>query len=67
MSIFLGKNRSSSSPSKRITQSEETYSDIHGRTYTIPAGVELKQFETLNKGWNVWRDPDGNLRIRDCG
>lgn len=62
-----GKGRTSADPYILTTDRELTFVDIYGREYTIPAGATIRQFETTNMGWNVWRDSDGKQRVRDCG
>jgi len=62
-----GKGKVSANPHRVITETELTFVDLFGRTYTIPVGSDLRQFETTNKGWNVWHSPDGKIHVRDCG
>lgn len=67
MEIWQGKGRTSQNAYKFTNDQDLTFTDIYGRTYIIPAGSEIKQFETINRGWNIWRDPNGKLHVNDCG
>lgn len=64
---FLGKGKSLQNPGISVTEKDETAIDFYGREFTIPAGSTVRHFETINKGWLVWKEPDGKSRIRDLG
>jgi hypothetical protein len=60
---WRGQGKTLEKPFKAVAGPNETFVDEFGRIFVVPEGCEMKQFETTNKGWIVWRD--GALRIRD--
>lgn len=50
--MFHGKNKTMSNPKRFTTPAEFVFG---GKT--IPAGSEVKQFETRNFGWTLWKSP----------
>jgi hypothetical protein len=55
---FKGKGKTINNPTLWTT--EETYYIIRGQYIinVIPKGTSVKQFETINKGWTLWRSSD---------
>ena len=52
---FKGKNKTIDNAV--IWTADQTYSIVRGEytILTIPKGSTVKQFETLNKGWTLWK------------
>lgn len=67
MMTWNGAGRTSQDPYVEIITQEWECVDYFGRTFTIPVGSTVKQFETTNKGWVVWATPERELHVRDLG
>ena len=65
--FWNGKGRDSQHPYTEVAEHDAELVDCFGRSFTIPKGSECKHFETLNKGWIIWKDPDGKGHVRDIG
>lgn len=60
---FRGAKRTSNNPVVSIAAKILTFVNVHGQTREIPAGSIIKQFETTNFGWTVWRDPNDRVHF----
>lgn len=57
--FWKGKGRSSKNPKVWVTEEPFWFGTKH-----VPAGVEVKQFETRNFGITIWKDPtSGRTRL----
>jgi len=61
-----GRGRASANPWVGVADKDEVFFDQFGREFTVPAGSEMKHFETTNRGWVTWRE-NGRAHVRDVG
>lgn len=65
--FFNGYGRTSQQPYTEIVEYDVSVIDYYGRVRNIPAGSKCKHFETTNKGWIIWEEPDGTKHLTDVG